>query len=39
MIKKEIIDLISKKLNIERRDLIEKDIILSKILFYLSKDD
>jgi len=34
-----IIDLISKKLNIERRDLIEKDIILSKILFYLSKDD
>lgn len=39
MINKGITDLISKRLNIKRRDFIEKDIILSKILFYLSKDE
>jgi len=35
MINKELTDLISKKLNIDRKDLIEKDIIISQILFYL----
>lgn len=38
MINKELIDFISRRLNIARRDLIEKDIILSKILFHLSQD-
>ena len=38
MINKELIDFISKRLNIARRDLIEKDIIISKILFHLSQD-
>lgn len=38
MINKEIIDFISKRLNIVRRDLIEKDIIISKILFNLVQD-
>jgi len=38
MINKELIDFISKRLNISRRDLIEKDIILSKILFHLTQD-
>src|SRR3989344_2556823 len=38
MINKELIDFISRKLNIARRDLIEKDIILSKILFHLCQD-
>lgn len=39
MINKELTDFISKKLNIEKRDLIEKDVILSKILFYLTEND
>lgn len=38
MINKELIDFISKKLNITRRDLIEKDVIISKMLFYLTQD-
>jgi predicted nucleotidyltransferase component of viral defense system len=38
MINKELIDFISKRVNIARRDLIEKDIIISKILFYLMQD-
>ena len=38
MINKEITDFISKRLNIARRDLIEKDIIISKILFHLIQD-
>ena len=38
MINKELIDFISKRLNITRRDLIEKDVILSKILFHLTQD-
>jgi len=38
MINKELTDLISKKLNIDRKDLIEKDIIISQILFYLMQD-
>src|SRR3989344_6797945 len=38
MINKELIDFISKRLNITRRDLIEKDIILSKILFHLTQN-
>ena len=38
MINKELTDFISKKLNIARKDLIEKDIIISKILFYLMQD-
>jgi predicted nucleotidyltransferase component of viral defense system len=38
MINKELTDFISKKLNIARRDLIEKDVIISKILFYLMQD-
>lgn len=38
MINKELIDFISKKLNIARRDLIEKDVILTKILFYLTQN-
>ncbi|MDO8460199.1 MAG: nucleotidyl transferase AbiEii/AbiGii toxin family protein [Nanoarchaeota archaeon] len=38
MINKELTDFISKRLNIARRDLIEKDIILSKILFHLTQN-
>lgn len=38
MISKELTDFISKRLNIARRDLIEKDIILSKILFHLTQN-
>ena len=38
MINKELIDFISKRLNIASRDLIEKDIILTKILFHLMQD-
>jgi len=38
MINKELIDFISKRLKIVRRDLIEKDILLSKILFHLVQD-
>ena len=38
MINKELTDFISKKLNISRRDLIEKDIIISKFLFHLMQD-
>lgn len=38
MINKELTDFISKRLDIVRRDLIEKDIIISKILFYLTQD-
>ena len=38
MINKELTDFISKRLNIARRDLIEKDIIISKMLFYLTQD-
>lgn len=38
MISKDLTDFISRRLHIARRDLIEKDIILSKILFYLSQD-
>ena len=38
MINKELTDFISKRLNITRRDLIEKDIIISKMLFYLTQD-
>ena len=38
MINKELTDLISKRLNIARRDLIEKDVIISKILFHLTQD-
>jgi len=36
MINKELTDFISKRLNIARRDLIEKDIMITKILFHLS---
>ncbi len=38
MINKELTDFISKRLKIARRDLIEKDIIISKILFHLMQD-
>jgi len=38
MINKEVTDFISKRLNIVRRDLIEKDMIISKMLFYLTQD-
>ena len=38
MINKELTDFISKKLNIARRDLIEKDVALSQILFYLMQN-
>ena len=38
MINKDLIDFISKRLNIARRDLVEKDIIISKILFHLMQD-
>src|SRR3989344_3914202 len=38
MINKDLTDFISNRLNIARRDLIEKDIVLSKILFYLSQN-
>ncbi|PIN91425.1 hypothetical protein COU57_00675 [Candidatus Pacearchaeota archaeon CG10_big_fil_rev_8_21_14_0_10_32_14] len=38
MINKELTDFISKRMNIVQRDLIEKDIILSKILFHLIQD-
>lgn len=38
MINKELTDFISRKLDIPRRDLAEKDIILSKILFYLTQN-
>ena len=38
MINKELTDFISKRLNIARRDLVEKDIIISKILFYLTQN-
>ena len=38
MINKELIDFISTRLKIASRDLIEKDIILSKILFHLMQD-
>jgi predicted nucleotidyltransferase component of viral defense system len=35
---KELTDFISKRLNIALRDLVEKDIIISKILFHLMQD-
>lgn len=38
MINRGLTDFISKRLNIARRDLIEKDIIISKILFHLMQD-
>ena len=38
MINKELIDFISTRLRIVSRNLIEKDIILSKILFHLIQD-
>lgn len=38
MINKQIVDFLSKKKNIAQRDLIEKDLILTKILYYLSKE-
>jgi len=38
MTNKDLTDFISKRLNIVRRDLIEKDMIISKILFYLMQD-
>jgi len=38
MINKELTDFISKRLNIARRDLIEKDLIISKILFHLTQN-
>ncbi len=38
MINKELTDFISKRLKIARRDLVEKDIIISKILFHLMQD-
>mgnify|MGYP001604795497 CR=1 FL=1 len=38
MINKELTDFISTRLKIASRDLIEKDIILSKILFHLMQD-
>ena len=38
MINQESTDFISKRLNIARRDLVEKDIIISKMLFYLTQD-
>jgi len=38
MINKELTDFISRRLGISRRELIEKDIILSKILSHLSQD-
>src|SRR3989344_9547761 len=38
MIDKGLTDFISKKLNIVRKDLIEKDVIISKMLFYLTQD-
>lgn len=38
MINKELTDFISKRLKIARRDLIEKDIIISKILFHLTQN-
>ena len=38
MINKELIDFISKRLNIVSRDLIEKDIIITKMLFHLIQD-
>lgn len=37
MINKQIVDFLSKKKNIAQRDLIEKDLVLTKILYYLSK--
>src|SRR3989344_2855181 len=38
MINKELTDFISGRLKIVNRDLIEKDIILTKILFHLMQD-
>lgn len=38
MINKQIVDFLSKKKNIAQRDLIEKDLVLTKILYYLSKE-
>ena len=38
MINKELIDFISKRLNIDRKDLIEKDVMIRKILFHLMQD-
>ena len=38
MINKEMTDFISKRLNIANRDLIEKDIIITNMLFYLMQD-
>ena len=38
MINKELTDFISKRLNIAGRDLVEKDIVISKILFHLMQD-
>ena len=38
MINKDLTDFISKRLNIARRDLVEKDVIISKILFHLMQD-
>ena len=39
MINRELTDFISKRLNIASRGFIEKDIILSKLLFYLTQDN
>src|SRR3989344_2754506 len=38
MINKELTDFISKRLNIARRDFIEKDVVISKILCHLMQD-
>ena len=38
MINKELTDFVSNKLKISRKDLIEKDVIISKMLFYLTQD-
>ena len=38
MINKEMTDFISKRLNIANRDLIEKEIIITKMLFYLMQN-
>lgn len=36
---KEFIDEVSKRKNVKRKDLVEKDIIIHKILHDLSKND
>lgn len=38
MIKKELIDYVESNLNIKKRDLIEKDLILHRLLFHLTRD-